>query len=321
MIQPTSTVLCAGIVVADHVCAPIPKIPSAGSLVLSEQMMLTLGGCAGNVAVDLARQGIAAAVVGRVGDDSFGAVVRQMLEAANVNTESLLSTAGRPTSQTMIINVQGQDRRYIHLVGANGDFTASDVPIERVKSARILYVGGYLLMPQLWQEDLMVVFGQARAAGVTTVLDVAGPAGVDFLARLEKLLPLCDVFLPNSDEAALILGEQDPVRQAMAFCQLGVKTTVITCGDDGTVLVSPNVKLRAGVFPMKVVDGSGSGDAFDAGFIAGLLKGEDEADCLRRASALGASCVRAIGTTTSVFSGAECEAFLRQNQLKIEKLS
>ena len=320
MTQQSSAVLCAGIVVADHVCAPIAKLPAAGGLVLSEQMLLTLGGCAGNVAVDLAKQGVGAAVVGRVGDDVFGGVVRQMLEAANVDTESLLTTSSRPTSQTMILNVQGQDRRYVHLVGANGDFTASDIPIDRLKTAKILYVGGYLLMPQLWQEDLVKVFEQARAAGVTTVLDVAGPAGVDFLARLEKLLPLCDVFLPNNDEAALILDQEDPVRQAEEFRKRGVKTTVITCGDDGTVLVSAKAKLRASIYPTKLVDASGSGDAFDAGFIAGLLRGEDEAGCLRRASALGASCVRGLGTTTSVFTAAECDAFLKKTELKIERL-
>lgn len=313
-------VLCAGIVVADHVCAPIPRLPAAGELILSEDMRLTLGGCAANVAVGLAKQGVAAAVVGRIGDDVFGDVVRRMLGAADVDTQPLLATSGRATSQTMIVNVQGQDRRFIHLFGANGDFTAQDIPLERLKTAKVLYVGGYLLMPQLWQEDLVRVFEAARGFGVVTLLDVAGPAGADYLARLEKLLPWCDYFLPNTDEAALILGECEPLRQAQAFRALGARCAVITCGAEGAVLKNDRVTLRAEAFPMEQVDGSGSGDAFDAGFIAGLLQGADEAGCLRRASALGASCVRALGTTAGVFTAAECDAYLREHELRVEPL-
>jgi sugar/nucleoside kinase (ribokinase family) len=68
------------------------------------------------------------------------------------------------------------------------------------------------------------------------------------------------------------------------------------------------------------VDGSGGGDAFDAGYIYGLLHGWPPEECLRVASALGASCVRAIGTTPGVFTRVECEQFLRDNQLQIERV-
>src|SRR5262245_29878836 len=144
MSERTPEVLCAGIVVADHICAPISHMPAAGELVMSDEMALTLGGCAANVAVDLAKQGIGAAVVGRTGDDVFGGVVRGMLEAAKIDTRSLLTTPNRPTSQTMIVNVHGQDRRFVHVFGANADFAASDIPLERVNQSKVLYVGGHL---------------------------------------------------------------------------------------------------------------------------------------------------------------------------------
>ena len=91
-------------------------------------------------------------------------------------------------------------------------------------------------------------------------------------------------------------------------------------GGDGSVLVSGDARLRAGVYPVTFVDGSGGGDAFDAGYIYGLLNGLSPEECVRVASALGASCVRAIGTTPGVFTRAECEAFLRKHQLPIERL-
>jgi sugar/nucleoside kinase (ribokinase family) len=133
-------------------------------------------------------------------------------------------------------------------------------------------------------------------------------------------LPYVDVFLPNQDEAEVILGERDPVKQAESFHRLGARTAVITMGGEGAVLVSDRERYRVGVFSVPFVDGSGGGDAFDAGFIYGLLRGYDAVGCLKVASALGASCVRAVGTTPGVFTEAECLEFLRTHELPIQKL-
>jgi sugar/nucleoside kinase (ribokinase family) len=169
-------------------------------------------------------------------------------------------------------------------------------------------------------KELATVFAHARRNGVATVLDVVTPPGVDYLKQLEPILPHTDVFLPNTDEARLITGEKDTLRQAEIFRAMGTKTAVITGGGDGAVVVADAVKLKCGSFPVEFVDGSGGGDAFDAGYIYGLLHGMGIEDCLRYASALGASCVRAIGTTPGVFTRAECEDFLKKNKLKIERI-
>jgi sugar/nucleoside kinase (ribokinase family) len=312
-----SEVLCAGIIVADHVCTPIDHLPAAGELVMADRLLLTIGGCAANVAVDLAKMDVAAGVVGRVGGDVFGGVVTDMLRAAGVDTGSVQVSLGADTSQTLIVNVIGQDRRFIHTFGANAEFHAADIPLERVKQCRVLYLGGYLVMPKITQEELVPVFAVARQAGARTVLDVVTPGPADYLPRLDKLLPHVDVFMPNDHEAELMTGERDPLRQAECFRRLGAATVIITQGGAGAVLVGPKVRLRSGAFTMPFVDGSGGGDAFAAGYIGGMLRGDDEAGCLRIASALGASCVRAVGTTTSVFTRGECEEFLKRNSLEI----
>jgi sugar/nucleoside kinase (ribokinase family) len=316
----TTDVLCAGIVVADHVSSPISHLPAAGELVLADQLLLTVGGCAANVAVDLAKLGVTAAVVGRVGSDVFGRVVSDMLAGHGVDVSALQVTPGMDTSQTLIVNVAGEDRRFIHTFGATAAFRAADVPAARAARCRVLYLGGYLVMPELRAEELAAIFASARRAGATTVLDVVTPGPGDYLPRLEPLLPQVDVFLPNNHEGELISGEADPLRQAEAFCRRGAGTTIVTLGDRGSVLVSGRERLRAGAYTVPFVDGSGGGDAFAAGYVAGLLRGLDAEGCLRLASALGASCVRAIGTTTGVFTRPECEAFLRDHPLKIERL-
>jgi sugar/nucleoside kinase (ribokinase family) len=315
-----SEVLCAGIIVADHVCTPIHHLPAAGELVMADRLLLTIGGCAANVAVDLAKMEVAAGVVGRVGGDVFGGVVLDMLRAACVDTASVQVSPSAVTSQTLIVNVVGQDRRFIHTFGANGEFRAPDIPLDRAKQCRVLYLGGYLVMPKITQEELVPVFAAARQAGARTVLDVVTPGPADYLPHLDKLLPHVDVFMPNDHEAELISGEHDPVRQADCFRSLGAGTVIITQGGAGAILASPKIRLRSGTFTMPFVDGSGGGDAFAAGYICGMLRGEAEEGCLRIASALGASCVRAVGTTTSVFTRGECEEFLARNSLQMERL-
>jgi sugar/nucleoside kinase (ribokinase family) len=317
MAEAHCDVLCAGIVVADHVCAPISHLPTPGELVQSDQMILTLGGCAANVAVNLHKLGVQARVIGRVGDDPFAGIFRDLLVASGLDAGGLITTPGRLTSQTMILNVVGQDRRFVHHFGANAAFAAADVPLPVVRQARILYLGGYLLLPGLTQDALAELFAAARSVGVRTVLDVAIPGGTQLADQFTALLPHTDLFLPNTDEAALILGEPDPHRQALAFHQMGAKAVAITRGGDGVVWIDERCRLRAGVYPTQVVDASGSGDAFAAGVIFGLLEGLPPADCLRWGSALGASCVRAIGTTTGVFNREQAVAFMAEHPFTI----
>ncbi len=319
MNQPTD-VLCAGIIVADHVSSPVTHLPAAGELVLADQLLLTIGGCAANVAVDLTRMGVAAAVVGRVGADIFGKVVADLLREQRVDVSALTITPGQDTSQTLIVNVRGEDRRFIHTFGANIAFKPEDIPADRVARCKVLYLGGYLLMPEVRPERLAPVFAAARKAGAKTVLDVVTPGPGDYLPWLTSLLPQVDVFLPNNHEAELITGEKDPVKQAEMFHRLGAATSIITLGDKGSVLIDGKQRLRADTFQVPFVDGTGGGDAFAAGYIAGLLQGLDAADCLTMGSALGASCVQAIGTTTGVFTRAQCEEFLKGNTLRIERL-
>jgi sugar/nucleoside kinase (ribokinase family) len=271
MNQPTD-VLCAGIIVADHVSAPISHLPAAGELVLADQLLLAIGGCAANVAVDLTKMGVAAGVVGRVGSDIFGRVVADLLRAEQVDVSALQVTTGLDTSQTLIVNVKNEDRRFIHSFGANAAFQPEDIPADRVEKCKVLYLGGYLLMPEVRPQRLAQVFAAARRRGVKTVLDVVTPGPAHYLPWLEPLLPEVDVFLPNNHEAELITGENDPLRQAEVFGRLGAGTVVVTLGDKGAVLIDRKQKLRAGAFRVPFVDGTGGGDAFAAGYICGLLK-------------------------------------------------
>jgi sugar/nucleoside kinase (ribokinase family) len=313
------TVLSAGILVVDHLSSPIARLPRAGELVLCDSLPLAIGGCAANVAIDLARVGVGVGVAGCVGRDPFGQFLVDRLTADGVETSAVRMLDDVATSGTLIINVAGEDRRFIHAAGANAVMRADDIPLELVRQAKVLYVGGYLLMPALEGPDgLAALFREARAAGVTTVLDVVVPGPGDHWPKLAPLLSETDAFLPNEDEAAIITGLTDPLGQAQRFRDAGAGTVVITCGDQGTLLVNDTLRIRAGAYPTNFVGGTGAGDAFDAGYIAGLLAGEDPIGCLKWGAALGASCVRSISATESVFTREEAIAFMRDHELQIE---
>jgi sugar/nucleoside kinase (ribokinase family) len=311
-------VVCAGLVVADHVCPPLDRLPKAGELVTVDELVLNIGGGAANTAVDLARLGVTATICARVGDDAFGRFATETLRAHQVDTSALAIDPRRATSQTLIVNVRGQDRRFIHSVGANTGFVAADLDAVLKQPPRILHIGYFLILPNLDAGELAERFDRARQAGTVTLLDVATPGPGDYLEPLKIVLPHTDVFVPNTDEAELILAESDPVRQAIAFHDLGARRVVITRGELGVVSISDGLRVKLGTYPVSFVDGSGGGDAFNAGYIVGLLEGRSELDCLKLASAVGASCVRSVGTTAGVFTRAEVEDFLRRNDLDVE---
>lgn len=312
-------VLCVGILVADLFVPPLPRLPLPGELQLVDDMLLSTGGCAANAAMDLVRLGARVAVAGKVGNDFFAEFVRQELQAKGVDVSGLRQSASAPTARTVILPVAGDDRRYIHAVGANAELRVEDIDLDQVAQARVLYVGGYLLFPGFAPAALAELFRLARERGLLTVLDVAGPQAGVGLAPLAPVLPHTDVFLPNQDEAAVITGETDALRQAAVFVEAGAQTVVITRGAEGVVVGTRAAAYAAPALPVEFVDGSGAGDAFAAGYMVGLLEGWDLERTVALASAVGASACTRLGTTPGVFSRAEALDFLAQHPLKLQR--
>lgn len=307
---------------ADHFVPPLPRLPAEGELLKVDGMLLDTGGCAANVATDLARMGVRAAVAGMVGNDSFGAFIRADLERKGLaDTSAILVSKKSPTSQTVILPVRGQDRRFIHSPGANADFTLADIPAEMLARARVLYVGGYFILPGVDPDSLARLLRLARDHGVRTVLDVAGVDPRGGMEKIAPALPYTDVFLPNDDEAALLTGEADPLRQAEVLRRAGAASVVVTLGSRGCVVSTASRALRAGVYAVDVVDPSGSGDAFDAGFIVGMLEGWDLERGVGFASAAGASCCTRLGCTAGVWDRRGIESFCSDHRLEIRDIT
>src|SRR5437870_4845691 len=308
---------CAGILVEDTFCGPMPELPREGQLLALDAMPTQVGGCAANVAIDLAKQGDEVEVIGCVGRDASGAALRGSLERSGVGCRHVVDAGSLPTSKTVILLVAGQDRRYLHLFGANRAFTAACIPRDWVAGLTVFCLGGFCAMPGLKAVELLELLAFCRAHGVTTVVDVVIPQQYSKMDELCSLLPQMDYFLPNDDEARLITGATEPQAQLRALRAGGANTVIITQGKTGAVALRGKEFWRCGAFPTEVLDPSGAGDAFASGVIAGILREWDLARTLRYASALGASATRSVGTTGGVFSAEEAESFLDSHPLEV----
>jgi len=318
MMQPPS-VVCAGILVADLFVPPLERLPAGGDLVVTEDFLVQPGGCAANTAISLAKLGVSVSVVGKVGQDLFGDAVERDLQKSGVRTDALCRSSTHGTSKTVILPVIGEDRRYIHTIGANADFSVEDISIPLALQAQVFALGGYCVLPRLDPQRIAALLDNLRANGVRTMLDVVVPASTSHptLDDLRPILPFIDVFMPNIEEAAILTGEADPRKQAELFLQAGCATAIITKGENGALLMNGQETLEAPAFPVEVVDVSGAGDAFVAGFIVGLLEQWTMADSLRFASLIGASACTHLGCTGGVFTRSEAEKYLQLHQLPI----
>ena len=312
----SASVVCAGIVVADVFVPPLERLPEAGGLVVTDDFVVETGGCAANAAIALARLGVRAAVVAKVGDDIFGDFVERELRADGVDVTGLRHAPGLGTSKTVIVPVSGEDRRFIHTFGANAALSAADLAPAAAAGPEVLYVGGYLVLPALRQEELAEQLRVARRAGSRTVLDVVAPAGREqSLDDVARILPEVDYFVPNDDEAQALTGEPDPRRQAERLLELGAGTVIVTLGERGLVAARGDGTIELPAPHVDFVEPSGAGDAFAAGLVFGLLQGWSLGRCLEFGSVIGASACTRLGCTRGLFTRAEAEAYLETHPL------
>ncbi len=306
-----SPVLCVGILVADVFVPPLERLPAAGELLATDDFLLQPGGCAANTAIALGKLGVQAAVCGRVGDDLLGDFVERDLRSRGIDTSGVRRTEGYGTSKTVIIPVVGEDRRFIHTFGANAALTVRDIEPAALEAAEVVYVGGYLILPSLREDELAELLRDARARGTRIVLDVAVPVGQKLpVDAARSLLPLADYFVPNVDEAFALTGEPDPRRQAERFLEHGANAVVIKLGERGAYVRSGEEAFEVSAPPMDVVEPSGAGDAFAAGLMVGILEGWELERSVRFASVIGGSACTALGCWAGVFTRAQAEAFL-----------
>ena len=194
---------------------PFEEIFLPGRLIAAGPVSYTAGGAVSNTGSALERLGIAARLIGKVGDDLFGQAILQSISARGFGpADGMIVDALASTSYTIIINYPGVDRIFLHYPGANDTFQAEDVPYALLEHVRLFHFGYPPLMRAMIDAggtQLAEIFQRAKRTGVTTSLDMAIPdpaseAGrADWRALLESILPQVDIFLPSVEEILIML--------------------------------------------------------------------------------------------------------------------
>lgn len=304
-------VVCLGIMVADVVGRPLRNLPGPGRLVLVDEMSLHTGGCAVNTAIGLARLGVPVQVIGKIGLDPFGDFLLRQLDLHSVGTRGVSRDPEIGTSTTMVLVDPDGERRFVHYMGANARLTLDDVDWGIIESASILHVAGALVLPGIDGQPTAELLQRAQAVGVTTFLDTVWDDTGRWMDLLGPCLPHVDYFVPSLAEAQALTGLDDPEDVARALLDRGVGTVGLKMGADGCLVMSDAGEvLRVPAFEVDAVDATGAGDAFAAGFIAGVWRGWLLERTARFGNAAGALCVTGVGAAGGVRSLPETLAFM-----------
>ena len=294
-------VLSLGIYVVDVLGRPIDQFPEKGKLALFDELEIHAGGCANNTAIALARLGIPAGAMGKIGTDVFGNLLLQTLTDNGVNTVGMQQDANASTSFTFVAIASDGERTFYHYIGANGELCEADLDWELIKTVKILHIAGALVMPSFDGAPMANVLRKAKTLGITTSLDTAYDATGKWMETLEPCLPYIDIFMPSIVEAQYLTGLSE-YREITQFLRnnYNIYTIAIKMGENGSYVSTPEAEHFAPAYPVNVVDATGAGDAYAAGFLAGTLMDWDLKATAELASATGAACVTAIGATAGI---------------------
>lgn len=294
-------VVSLGVHILDVLGRYVSEIPPGQNLALLEEIRMTVAGTAAGTSVDLAKLGADVVAMGALGDDEAGNFVQDTMNRYGINTQHLVRKTGVQTSASMLPIRPNGERPALHVVGANGELTLDDVNFEVIAEADVLHLGGTYVMPKFDGEPSAEVLKFAQENGVTTTLDMLAIAKDDMLGILAPCLPYIDYFMPGLDEAKLICGLDKRQDVIDFFLDKGVKHTVFKMGDQGSSIAGHNMdEIRLPALNVPVVDSTGCGDAYCAGFIVGLTKGYNLTDAGKLATAAAAQVITGLGSDAGI---------------------
>jgi sugar/nucleoside kinase (ribokinase family) len=310
-------IVCLGILVADLIGRPVRYIPEPGRLALVDEMSLHTGGCACNSATALARLGVPVELIGKVGGDPLGNFLLEELSRRGISVKGVCIDPDTGTSATMVMVGEDGERRFIHYIGANARLTLNDIDMDIIHKASFLHIAGALVLPGLDGAPTAKLLESARSHGTVTIMDTVWDDSGHWMKTLSPCLPYLDYFIPSLPEAQALTGLEEPFEVAQVLLNRGPKVVGIKLGDRGCVIAkSGEDPEQLLAYQVDVVDATGAGDAFAAGFLAGLWMGWSLKESARLANAVGALCVTGIGAAGRVSSLSETKRFMETTPLR-----
>lgn len=256
------------------------------------------GGSAANTLAGLAKLGTQCAFIGQVSKDQFGEVFAHDIRAAGIDFDTPMRDSAPPTGRCLIFVTPDGERTMNTFLGAGQFLPASALDEDLIASGAILYLEGYLWDPEEPRRAMRRAIEVARAAGRKIAFTasesfVIDRHGDDFRAMIDA--GLIDILFVNESELATLTGEDD-FETGFASVAAKVPVLVATRSASGAVASAHGERAQVAAEPvLKVVDTTGAGDQFAAGFLAGYAKGEPLERCLKRGAIAAAEVISHYG--------------------------
>jgi sugar/nucleoside kinase (ribokinase family) len=253
------------------------------------------GGSVANSCAVAACLGARVGFLGKVADDPLGDAFARDIEAAGVRYRTAPLTGGAPTARCLILVTPDGQRTMNTYLGACVSFGPGDLDGEMIAGSAITYLEGYLFDPPAAQAAFVAAARAARAAGRRVALSLSDPFCVDrHRAAFRALLPQIDILVANELEVTS-LYEANSFEEAAGQARLDVALAALTRGADGSLILRGEERVEVQAAPATVVDTTGAGDCYAAGFLTGLARGAGLGACGALGSAAAAACIAGYG--------------------------
>jgi sugar/nucleoside kinase (ribokinase family) len=309
-------VVSLGIHILDVLGRPASRIPPRQDVDLIDEIRLTVAGTAAGTSVDLAKLGSDVLAMGAIGEDAAGNFIVDTMNRYGIDTSGLRRKPGVQTSASMLAIRPNGERPALHVLGANAALTLEDIDFDAIANAKHLHFGGTYLMPRLDGEPTARILRFAQERGVPVTLDLIAIDRPDLLEVVAPALPYVDYFMPGLDEARMICGMHDRRDVIRFFLDRGVRHTVFKMGGEGSSIAwfggdGEVEEIRIPAFATQVVDSTGCGDAYCAGFIVGLRRGWDLTECGRLGTAAAGLVIGGLGSDAGIVDLQQTIDFMR----------
>lgn len=295
------TIVSLGIHILDVLGRPVSRIPDGQNVDLLDEIRMTVAGTAAGTSVDLAKLGADVIAMGAIGDDHMSNFIIGTMQSYGINTDNLVKKSGVQTSATMLPIRPNGERPALHVLGANAELSIDDINFDAIKEADYLHLGGTYLMSKLDGQPTADILKFAKENDTVTTLDMIAIDRPDLLEVLEPCLPYVDYFMPGLDEARMICKLEDRQDVINFFLDKGVTHTVFKMGGEGSSIAGRDMdEIRIPAFKVPVVDSTGCGDAYCAGFIVGLSKGWSLEEAGRLGTAASGLVITGLGSDAGI---------------------
>jgi sugar/nucleoside kinase (ribokinase family) len=257
---------------------------------------LSIGSSSCIFACGAARLGLKVAFIGKIGDDEFGQYMRAQMAAREIDVGGIVVDPALKTGLSVILS-RGNDRAILTFSGSIAEMRLEDIDFSFFSQAHHLHLGGYFMLSHL-QPHVGDIFRRAHSQGMTTSIDTNYDPDEKWSGGLDDALAEANIFLPNETELLAISHTRD-VDTGLEKLTAGGRVVAVKLGAKGGAARQSERTIRAPALPIQVVDTTGAGDSFDAGFIYGWLHQWDLDRCLKLACACGSLSTRALGGTSS----------------------